>query len=158
MGCFSLDEARGYCGDKRALHEYVPPPLGCDLSDGFPDRFVECSEDAQKEEHLGSLLRFVQDNPECLQTHDKTVHGPPVARPVNFVTWRGLLTKIMTAPFSYQNELRISLLRREGTIYMSEYETEGERAKRHGRSARETLMCYWGHRFEGYCIRKTPGA
>lgn len=142
VGCFSLDEHRAFHDDNRSLSEYAPPSLGCSLSDGYPDRFVEFPEDQQKTEHLDSLLRWLN-----VHVQDKGFEFP------DFICWRGLFTKVMCAPFSPSNELRISIVKHKGVFYMVEFETENEKKKRDMRSEKDKLMCYWGHRFEGFATR-----
>ena len=142
VGCFSLDEHRAFHDDNRSLSEYAPPSLGCSLSDGYPDRFVEFPEDQQKTEHLDSLLRWLN-----VHAQDKGFEFP------DFICWRGLFTKVMCAPFSPSNELRISIVKHKGVFYMVEFETENEKKKRDMRSEKDKLMCYWGHRFEGFATR-----
>jgi RAT1-interacting protein len=76
---FSYDDNHEYKADKSGINYYVPPPMGADLKEGFETfRHYEEKEDP----HLDSLLRAL--------TEAKT--GEEVK--ANFVTWRGMMTKV----------------------------------------------------------------
>lgn len=65
---------------------YYTPQLGADLSKGF-DTFEKL--DDSKDEHLDSLLTTIM-------SHEKEA-GKKID--ANFVTWRGMMTKVRCASF-----------------------------------------------------------
>lgn len=83
---FSYDESHELRLDASSLKYYYPPLLGADLSAGF-ESFKK--HDDSQDEHLDSLLAAIANyEKESGQKID-----------ANFVTWRGMMTKIMSVPF-----------------------------------------------------------
>lgn len=68
----------------------------------------------------------------------------------NFVTWRGLLTKLLCSPYSKTEPWRLAATLYNGTIYLSEIETEEAKRNRETQTPRMKEMCYWGVKFEDY--------
>ena len=69
----------------------------------------------------------------------------------DFITWRGLLTKIMCTPYETRESWQMAAVLHNGTIYIMEIETEENKDKRENMEERHKEMCYWGHNFESYC-------
>lgn len=69
---------------------------------------------------------------------------------VDFVTWRGHLTKLLTTPYETREGWMLAVTQLRGTLYMSEVETEAARRDREARSERHQQMMYWGYKFEQY--------
>lgn len=86
IACFSYDDKHQFHLDESSLRYYYPPTIGADLCRGF-DTFEKLDDTA--DDHLDSLLRTIQAYEE---SHGKTE--------VDFITWRGMMTKIMAVPFS----------------------------------------------------------
>jgi RAT1-interacting protein len=84
--CFSWDNERQFHLDASSMQYYYPPSLPANLCDGF-DTFKKW--DDSIDEHLVGLLRALmaleQKSNQKLTT--------------DFITWRGMMTKIMAAPF-----------------------------------------------------------
>ena len=70
----------------------------------------------------------------------------------DFVTWRGMLTKIMITPFNRGESWAFLATKYNGTIYLRQIETEQERQQHLNETERDKLMSYWGHKFEDYMI------
>lgn len=87
---FSYDDAHSFHLDERSLRYYYPPRIGADLSRGF-DTFQQLNDTA--DDHLDSLLKTVIDLEK--RTRSKCQ--------ANVITWRGMMTKIMAAPFDMFN-------------------------------------------------------
>ena len=51
----------------------------------------------------------------------------------------------------------MAVTRFNGSIYISEVETEKAEFDRQHRSPRQKEMCYWGYRFEGYLTKPIHG-
>lgn len=155
VGAFSVNGDRAFVDDGGASEArvYSAPRMGVSLSEGF-DRFVE--KDEGQREGLDNLLRWL-----LLHCQDKEMqnganpngggdahkHKRPVD--LDFVTWRGHLVKIMTAPFENQG-WQMAATMHNGTVYISEFETDEAKRDRTGKSQRQKEMCYWGYRFEEY--------
>lgn len=69
---------------------------------------------------------------------------------MDFVTWRGHLTKVLTTPYETHEGWLLAASKFGGTVYISEVETEAARTDREKRSARQEEMMYWGYKFEQY--------
>lgn len=68
----------------------------------------------------------------------------------DFITWRGHLTKIMCTPYETRESWQMAATLYNGTIYISEVETEENRARRVNMDEKHKEMCYWGYNFESY--------
>ncbi|GAW25413.1 putative protein RAI1 [Rosellinia necatrix] len=83
---FSYDDKHQFHLDDSSMQWYYPPKLGADLSKGF-DTFDK--HDESIDEHLDNLLKTIA-------AHEKE-EGKKID--ASIVTWRGMMTKIMSAPF-----------------------------------------------------------
>ncbi|XP_014553915.1 hypothetical protein COCVIDRAFT_40149 [Bipolaris victoriae FI3] len=142
---FSYDDDHVYQADESGINYYVHPPMGVDLKEGF-DTFKHYQD--KEDPHLDSLLRALMDN--------KTGKGQPKA---DFMTWRGMMTKIMTAPFDNFAEFGMFATLHDGTIYIeedfpsraAERAAEAERPPprhQHANQQSREMMTYWGYKFE----------
>ncbi|EUC39731.1 hypothetical protein COCMIDRAFT_10236 [Bipolaris oryzae ATCC 44560] len=142
---FSYDDDHVYQADESGINYYVHPPMGVDLKEGF-DTFKHYED--KVDPHLDSLLRALMDN--------ETGKGQPKA---DFMTWRGMMTKIMTAPFDNFAEFGMFATLHDGTIYIEEDfpSRAAERAAeavrppprhQHANQQPREMMTYWGYKFE----------
>uniref|UniRef100_A0A665USG9 Decapping nuclease n=2 Tax=Echeneis naucrates TaxID=173247 RepID=A0A665USG9_ECHNA len=146
VGCFSLDAQRRFFNDNRQMRYYVEPDRNpnFDLKDGYKDRFVK--RDDSVKEKLDHILRWVVANRSKL---DSTTASSR-ALDVDFVTWRGHLTKLLTTPYETRDGWLLAVTRFRGTLYISEVETEAACRERENRTERHEKMMYWGYKFEQY--------
>lgn len=80
---FSYDDNHEYRDDESSISYYVPPPMGADLKEGFETfRHYEDIEDP----HLDSLLKAL------IHKEGKDATGEAIK--ADFVTWRGMMTKV----------------------------------------------------------------
>lgn len=80
---FSYDDEHKYHADDSSINYYVTPPMGVDLKEGFDTfRRHEDKDDA----HLDSLLQALVDKEEKDGDHARAK--------ADFVTWRGMMTKV----------------------------------------------------------------
>lgn len=68
----------------------------------------------------------------------------------NFISWRGMITKILCSPYNKTEPWKVAVTLYNGTIYLSEVETEEGKRKVETQSDRMKEMCYWGVKFEDY--------
>ena len=142
IACFSYDEDHTFRLDASSLRYYYPPAVPADLSKGF-DTFR--SLDDTKDDHLDGLL-------EALEAYERSKGSKVDA---DFVTWRGMATKIMTVPFSRLDEWEMNATLFQGTVFVEENHAkklEG-RAKQFSEGAArgnmsQDLMSFWGYKFE----------
>lgn len=66
------------------------------------------------------------------------------------------MTKLLCTPYDRKEPWQMALALHNGTIYMSEVETNEARHRRLDQSERQDRMCYWGYKFEDYvtCSRE----
>ncbi|KAL2109200.1 hypothetical protein VUR80DRAFT_2819 [Thermomyces stellatus] len=148
--CFSYDDDHVYRHDESGLRWYYHYPLdiGVDLSQGF-ETFDK--HDDSQDEHLVSLLKSIVE-------YEK-MNGKVEAA---IVTWRGMMTKILTAPFESRDGFEMNATSFQGTIFIEEnheYKIETrrkqERERRPGRFTSDE-MSYWGYKFETLCTLPRP--
>ncbi|KAJ3015038.1 Dom-3 Z [Thoreauomyces humboldtii] len=112
-----------------------------DLSSGFPERYITRE---PVPERLDALL-------EALLAANSAGSAEEKVAP-DFCTWRGIMTKVLTAPYSRDDwELGATLY--NGTIYMEEHE---KRKDLFGSTPRDKLMSYMGYKFESLATIPVP--
>ncbi|KAK7190173.1 hypothetical protein DPSP01_008009 [Paraphaeosphaeria sporulosa] len=151
---FSYDDHHQYKEDESGINYYCPPQLGADLKEGY-NTFRHYEDETDP--HLDSLLRAVMSKEK--QTGKK--------EQADFVTWRGMMTKIMTAPFDMFAEFSMFVTLRDGTIYIEE-DFPARAAQRAQEATRprpkwqdpnmpdHKMMTYWGYKFETLSLLSTP--
>jgi RAT1-interacting protein len=139
---FSYDEDHKFRLDGSSLRYYYPPLLPADLSKGF-DTFKEL--DDGNDDHLDGLL-------EALVAYERQ---KGMRTETDFITWRGMATKIMTVPFSKLDEWEMNATLFQGTIFVEENHAkklESRRQQHSSGAARgntsQDLMSFWGYKFE----------
>ena len=85
IGCFSYDDSHNFHLDERSLRYYYPPSIGADLCKGF-DTFQQLDDTA--DDHLDALLRTIIDIEKKTGSRCEA----------DFITWRGMMTKVIRAP------------------------------------------------------------
>ncbi|KAL2862991.1 DXO/RAI1 family decapping nuclease [Aspergillus lucknowensis] len=142
IACFSYDDQHKFHLGDSSLRYYYPPQLPADLNRGF-DSFQKLDDTA--DEHLDALLDTIvalerETGKKC---------------ETDIITWRGMMTKIMTAPFDDMNGFEMNATRFQGTIFIEEhnaYKNEQKRIQNNKRMppgmASQDLMAYWGYKFE----------
>ncbi|XP_054615439.1 decapping and exoribonuclease protein isoform X2 [Dunckerocampus dactyliophorus] len=156
VGFFSLDSQRRFFNDSRQMRYYVEPEKSphFDLGDGYKDRFIK--RDERVKEKLDHLLQWILANRSKVT---QRTDASSSALDVDFVTWRGHLTKLLTTPYETREGWLLAVTKFKGTFYISEVETEAARRDRENRAARHEMMMYWGYKFEQYmCSDKLEGS
>ncbi|RDW83968.1 DXO/RAI1 family decapping nuclease [Aspergillus mulundensis] len=140
--CFSYDDQHIFHLGDSSLRYYYPPQLPADLNRGF-DTFQKLEDTA--DEHLDALL-------ETIAALEKETGKQCEA---DIITWRGMMTKILTAPFDDMNGFEMNATCFQGTIFIEEnnsYKNEQKRKQQQQRMPpgmpSQDLMAYWGYKFE----------
>jgi RAT1-interacting protein len=148
--CFSYDENHQFHQDASSLKYYYTPRLGADLSQGF-DTFQK--QDDSTDEHLDSLLK-------AIMAHEQKEGKKTDA---NVVTWRGMMTKIMAAPFERFDGFEMNATLYQGTLYIEEshaHKMESRRnenqPQRNRRGPPLEVMQFWGYKFETLSTLPSP--
>ncbi|XP_015242524.1 PREDICTED: decapping and exoribonuclease protein [Cyprinodon variegatus] len=149
VGCFSLDSQRRFFNDNRQMRYYVEPDRNpnFDLRDGYRERYVKRDENVK--EKLDHILRWIVANKSKLKKTSCPLD-------FDFVTWRGHLTKLLTTPYETKEGWMLAVTRFNGTLYISEVETEAARRERLNRPEWNKEMMYWGYKFEQYMCADNP--
>ncbi|KAJ3353328.1 decapping endonuclease targeting mRNA [Allomyces javanicus] len=125
-------------------HPSHPPPVPhrIDLGAQF-DAYVPS---ANGIEPLDNLLRGLVDG---------TVWPFPAGKDVHVVTWRGIATKFLCAPYdNHRDGWELGAVRYNGTVFVHEHVTAARKADEDAMKAdsRRARMAYWGYRFEQQCV------
>ncbi|KAF9733954.1 hypothetical protein PMIN06_011101 [Paraphaeosphaeria minitans] len=151
---FSYDDDHQYKEDESGINYYCPPQLGADLKAGY-NTFRNHEE--KTDPHLDSLLRAVMSKEKKTGKKEEA----------DFVTWRGMMTKIMTAPFDMFAEFSMFATLHDGAIYIEE-DFPARAAQQIQEAARpppkwqdpsmpdHKMMTYWGYKFETLSLLSTP--
>ncbi|KAI1377421.1 RAI1-domain-containing protein [Hypoxylon crocopeplum] len=154
IACFSYDDKHKFHLDDRSLQWYYPPELGSDLSGGY-EKFDK--HDDSKDEHLDSLLKTIM-------AHEEE-EGKKIDAQV--VTWRGMMTKIMAAPFEDRDGFEMNATLYQDCIFIEEnhaykvasrleQQQQRRRPNQRGPSMPDEVMSYWGYKFETLCCLPRP--
>jgi len=142
IACFSYDEDHRLHLDESSLRYYYPPRLPADLNHGFES--FEKLDDAA-DEHLDALL-------DTIIAFEKETGAKCEA---DIITWRGMMTKILTAPFDKMNGFEMNATFFQGTLFIEEnnaYKHEQKRIQQNQRAppgmASQDRMTFWGYKFE----------
>lgn len=155
IGCFSYDENRKISFDASSLKIFKSPckfPL--DLNDGYPAGYKSKAEYAKSNpEHLDPICAVLQETYQ--QQKDGSMVWPGAdAKPPSLITWRGILTRIVTLPFLKRESLKLNVIKRNQTLCMEEVMDDEYWSRHEGKSSsmdRQKRMMYWGYRFEAFC-------
>ncbi|KAF7714105.1 Decapping nuclease [Penicillium ucsense] len=150
IACFSYDQERRFSLGDASMAYYYPPNLPADLNIGF-DTFQKLDDSA--DEHLDALL-------ETIMAMEKET-GKKCETDV--ITWRGMMTKILTAPFDMMNGFEMNVTCFQGTMFIEEhnaYKNQQKHIQKNQRMppgmASQELMMYWGYKFEALSVLRKP--
>ncbi|KAF3925549.1 hypothetical protein ABW21_db0201655 [Orbilia brochopaga] len=130
---FSYDDNHELRHDDSSLRYYYTPDLQTDLAGGYSS-FIK--HDDSVDEHLDSLLEAI------IELEKK--EGKCATDGIHFVTWRGMVTKLMTVPYM-----------EDGYI---EENNQYKQATRGFQDERGARMSYWGYKFETLSTLSKPWA
>ncbi|KAI4868311.1 RAI1-domain-containing protein [Hypoxylon rubiginosum] len=143
IACFSYDDKHEFHLDDRSLQWYYPAELGADLSKGF-EQFDK--HDDSKDEHIDSLLKTIMAHEE---EEGKKIDA-------NVVTWRGMMTKIMSAPFDDRDGFEMNATLYQDCIFIEENHAHKQAKQLEQQRTQQgrqqpfspDVMTYWGYKFE----------
>ncbi|KAK9420308.1 putative RAI1 like PD-XK nuclease-domain-containing protein [Seiridium unicorne] len=161
IACFSYDDKHEFHLGDSSLKWYYPPELGVDLSAGF-ETFDK--HDDSGDEHLDSLLKTII-------AHEQQ-EGKKIDAQV--VTWRGMMTKIMSALFDDRDGFEMNATLYQDCIFIEENHAYKQASKQKQQKQQQNskpkrwdnrgrgdeppppqfspeVMTYWGYKFETLC-------
>ncbi|KZT50616.1 RAI1-domain-containing protein [Calocera cornea HHB12733] len=155
IATFSYDENHVLRHDDSSLRYFVDPPVGANLDAGYENW------PRRDDEHyrLDALL----------ETYARAVDSGKVKEKPNVVTWRGMMTKIMTAQYEDRDEWEMNAMILDGTLYLEDNKGVTY-LNPHTLKSREPLeltpkrtvtepqrkLMYTGYAFESYCTVDHP--
>jgi RAT1-interacting protein len=141
IACFSYDENHQFRLDDSSLRYYHTPAIGANLSEGF-NTFRQF--DDSKDEHIDSLLATIMN---LEQKTEKRCQA-------DLITWRGMMTKIMSAPFDRFNSFQMNATLFQGTIFIEEdnaakvADRQQQKKQQQRQGPSQDMMSFWGYKFE----------
>ncbi|KAI5120113.1 hypothetical protein M0805_002197 [Coniferiporia weirii] len=123
-----------------ALKYYKQPPINADLAFAY-DTWIKRPEERGR---LDGLLTA------CLE--DIVIQE---RRRANVVSWRGVMTKILTAPYEGRESWDINVMFVDGTLYFEEHLSINKLKDKENMAPRHRLQTYFGYAFESYCTSAT---
>ncbi|TKA47989.1 hypothetical protein B0A54_01480 [Friedmanniomyces endolithicus] len=157
-----------------SLSYYYPPVFGApgveehrpELSAGFK---TFRQRDDSIDEHLDGLLDTLQAYEEALlvkvEGGEDEVEVANVRVKADVVTWRGMMTKILTVAFDDFSDFEMNATCFQGTIFIEEHQaykaaqrrSQNSQQPRRGEASQE-MMQYWGYKFECISTLQAPWA
>ncbi|KAF6754568.1 RAI1 like PD-XK nuclease-domain-containing protein [Ephemerocybe angulata] len=145
IASYSHDEHHAQRFDNSAMRYYVDPPLGARLDYGY-DRWIRKPDERGRLDGLLNAIREVKK--------DATKAG---AVPDNgVVSWRGIMTKILTAPYEERDGWDLNIMCVNGTLYFEEHLTDRRLQEKNDMAPRQRQQTYYGYAFESYCTSDAP--
>lgn len=146
VGHFCLDSDRNYLPNAsllKYLYFKEEADVNFDLNDGL-------SKHIAKDEYLNEKL----DHIFCWLHRNKYTEELST---IDFVCFRGLLTKIMCTPYEDKEAWIICAKRLHNTIFLCEFETEEKKREKENASDKMKTFTAWGYKFEQYMLSEKPG-
>ncbi|KAH7341449.1 RAI1 like PD-XK nuclease-domain-containing protein [Rhizoctonia solani] len=141
LTCFSYTPKRELRFDTSALKYYIPAPINADL--GY--RYEHWIKRPEERGRIDSLLRAIEQE-DVVGERKKGV----------FVSWRGVMTKLLTAPFETRDPVRLNLMFLDGCIYAEEHTDDAALAEKENIPSRQRRMMYYGYSFESFSTWDEP--
>ncbi|KAG7089344.1 hypothetical protein E1B28_011034 [Marasmius oreades] len=120
---------------------------GVDLNYGY-ERWIRRPEERGR---LDPLLRAVEKV--CFRGGDSEGHqeGKLRLKDISIVAWRGVMTKILTAPYEERDGWSMNVMLVNGTLYLEEHLNEEKLLDKNNVEDRQRRNMYYGYAFESFC-------
>ncbi|AAW44182.1 enzyme regulator, putative [Cryptococcus deneoformans JEC21] len=128
---------RAISHDDASMAYYSPAPIGCNLTEGFERRI----EREDEEEHLDGLVESL----EWLITR-----GRKGERKGGIITWRGMLTRLITMPYETRDPWEMTAIALDGSVYLELWDPPEEKAKRKREQSAWEKQGYMGYAYESF--------
>ncbi|KAI6165742.1 RAI1-domain-containing protein [Pisolithus thermaeus] len=149
---FSYDSNHVQEFNDSALRYYVEPPRGADLGFHYEKSIIRPAERGRLDALLAALSRF--KNTLCASSSSRSTVNIP---DVNVICWRGVMTKILAAPYEETDSLELNVMLINGTFYFEEHSSDAKLEEKNATTPRNRLLSYYGYAFESYCTTSQPG-
>ncbi|KAJ7761958.1 RAI1 like PD-XK nuclease-domain-containing protein [Mycena maculata] len=142
---FSYTHARELELTDSALRYFVAPPANAQLSHAY-ERWNRRPEGRARIDGLLRALSAV-----------RTKKHPALASGVGVVAWRGVITRVLTAPYEERDGWELNVMCVDGVLYFEEHLSEARLLEKNDIEPRHRRQTYFGYAFESYCTTDTPG-
>ncbi|PCH42099.1 RAI1-domain-containing protein [Wolfiporia cocos MD-104 SS10] len=147
---FSYTPARVLEFTDSALRYYVDPPLGADLKYGY-ERWIRWPEEKGR---IDGLVRAVLKYKERLERHSQ--NGSAWLNDIGVVSWRGVMTKILTAPYEERDGWELNVMIVGSTLYFEEHLSDARLVQKNDIAPHHRQQTYYGYSFESWCTSSAP--
>ncbi|KAJ3935618.1 MAG: RAI1-domain-containing protein [Lentinula lateritia] len=137
---FSYDSQHTQEFSDSALRYYRPPPPNAQLGYGY-EHWIRRPEERSR---VDSLLKAVDRVTEGQ-------HKKMNLAEVGVVAWRGVVTRLLTAPYEDREGWEMNVMLINGTLYLEEHRTESQIMEKNNIKPQHRKMMYYGYAFESYC-------
>lgn len=160
---FSYDDKRRIHHDDRSLAYFWPAPERADLAAGFNNRYVR--RDESIDEHLDGLLAaIVHFEADAERSAFGGVDPAAKTRQVDIITWRGIVTRMLTLPYDacrparFQDGFALNVVRLGDTVFIEDHTTQELRQDKQRREVdlRQQAAMHWGYRYEALSTIPAP--
>ncbi|KAH9041705.1 RAI1-domain-containing protein [Lactarius pseudohatsudake] len=141
---FSYNQGRELEFSDAAMRYYIDPPPGADLGYGY-DRWVRRPEEKGR---LDGLLRAISE------TRRREASDPAIG----VISWRGTMTKILTAPYEDRDGWELNIMHKNGTLYFEEFISDSRLKEKDDTAPHQRVQMYYGYAFESWCTASQPDA
>ncbi|EIN09873.1 RAI1-domain-containing protein [Punctularia strigosozonata HHB-11173 SS5] len=139
---FSYTPSRSLEFTNSALKYYIEPPRNANLNYGY-DRWIRRPAEKGRIDAL-------------LKAWDKVrSEGRPVGD-IGVISWRGVMTKILTAPYEERDSWALNVMSVNGTLYFEEHLTQAKLEDNNNMAPRQRMFTYYGYAFESWCTSPDP--
>ncbi|KAI0067328.1 RAI1-domain-containing protein [Artomyces pyxidatus] len=139
---FSYTDSRELQFNDSAMRYYVEPPPRAELGYGY-DRWV------RRPDAKGRLDGL-------LEAFSKIRSKDGNSQEVGVLSWRGVMTKILTAPYEERDAWELNVMLRDGTLYFEEHLTDARLQEKNEMAPHQRIQTYYGYAFESWCTASDP--
>lgn len=138
---FSYTPQRELVFNDSALRFWVEPPRNADLN----HRYAHWIKRKEERGRLDGLLKAAI-HARCDETRSRA----------RTICWRGVLCKILIAPYEERDKWELNVMRLGDTIYLEEHATDQALAQKENMNEHQRKQTYYGYSFESWCTDVRP--
>ncbi|RDX44686.1 hypothetical protein OH76DRAFT_1359108 [Lentinus brumalis] len=150
---FSYSATRALEFTDSALRYYVTSPSGVSLRYGY-ERWIKRPEGPTR---LDPILLSIQRVVEKTNTASGAGKGKEWLNGMAVVTWRGIMTKILIAPYQEWDTVELNAMLIGGTLYLEEHVPDSRVPEMENIPAKQRKLMYDGFAFEAWSTSSQPG-
>ncbi|KAI0696936.1 RAI1 like PD-XK nuclease-domain-containing protein [Cytidiella melzeri] len=157
---FSYNTERTLLFDNSAMKYFAAPPMNADLRYGY-SRWVKRPEEKGR---IDGLLKAIVKHGKDLDMSSNDPQPQGVQGKVSSqwlkqmycVSWRGVMTKILTAPYEERDGWELNVMEINGTLYLEEHLSNERLAEKEDMAPHHRQQSYYGYSFESFCTSSHP--